>query len=141
MTFDEWLMTQNTPEWAITSREIMRKAWDVATTTERDRCKEKCEQLWLDKAPPQNLTFHGVPIEFTGTFDYYKDVYTQGWLDACNKCGWAIHGKSQPYTEDELSKAAKIGKAYFDNNKLIDIQMDDAHALHAASQPSLYTSW
>ena len=108
MTFDELLITQNIPEWAITSREIMRKAWDAATTAERDRCKEKCEELANDDEAP---------------YKDYEYTYLNGWLDACNKCKLAIHGKSQPYTEDELSKAAKIGKAYFDNNKLIDIQI------------------
>ena len=109
MTFDEWLMTQNTPEWAITSREIMRKAWDAATTAERERCKQKCKELG-DEPPYKD----------------YESAYFDGWIEACNECAGIISGcvpKSVVFTDVELCEAANIGKAYFENNKHIDIQI------------------
>ena len=60
---------------------------------ETSRCAEICDQLWRDKALPQGLTWRGVPIEFTGTFDYYQDVYRDGWLAACKACASSIRGK------------------------------------------------
>ena len=77
MTFDEWLITQNTPEWAITYREIMRKAWEAATTAERDRCEKECD---------------GISNDDSATYKDYEDTYLNGWLDACNECRWSIHG-------------------------------------------------
>ena len=59
---------------------------------ESNKCAEICDQLWCDKAPPTNLTFHGAPIEFTGTFNYYQDMYTKGWLDATKACASTIRG-------------------------------------------------
>ena len=108
MTFEEWLITQNTPEWAITSREIMRKAWDAATTAEQERCEKKCEELSRDEEPP---------------YKDYENTYLNGWLDACNECKWVIHGcvsKSQYFKPQEISEAAKIGMDFFSNNSRID---------------------
>ena len=61
-------------------------------TEDINRCAEICEQIWRSKAPLTNLTFHGVPIEFSSTFDYYQDMYTKGWLDACKECASTIRG-------------------------------------------------
>ena len=61
---------------------------------ESNKCAEICDQLWRDKALPQGLTFHGVPFEFTGTFDRDKDMYREGWLAACKACASSIRGLS-----------------------------------------------
>ena len=115
MTFEEWLEIRNTRgvvnSFEPRERENLQVIWDAATSVERERCKEKCEELSQDDEPP---------------YKEYEDTYLNGWLDACNECKWAIHGclpKSTVFTDAELCEAANIGKAYFDNNKTIDVQI------------------
>ena len=85
---------------------VVKNAWETATLIEGNRCVEICDQLWRDKALPTNLTFNGTPIEFTGTFDYYQDVYRKGWLDACKECALVIRGKefTQPGGPDPVAQ-------------------------------------
>ena len=113
MTFDEWLDIRNSRgvvNFAQT-QEVLQSIWDAATSAERDRCKQKCEELADDRETP---------------YKDYENTYINGWLDACNECGWAIHGcipKSQVFTAADICEAANIGKTYFENNKPIDIQI------------------
>ena len=111
MTFEEWLRTVCFQKPTNEAYDLAKTAWDAATTAERNRCEEKCEELANDNEPP---------------YKEYEDTYLNGWLDACNECKWAIHRCVDiwaPFTEEEPSKAAIIDKAYYDNNKPIDIQI------------------
>ena len=112
MTFDEWLDTRNASGVVDfhDSREQLQVIWAAATAVERDRCKQKCKELYDE--PPYK--------------DYEKE-YFDGWLDACNECEWAINGsipKYEVYTEEEISIAAIIGKAYFDLNRPAKVEMN-----------------
>ena len=111
MTFDEWRNMQDGP---IDTEQAARNAFETALIVgaliENKRCKEKCEELASDEAPTYK--------DYEDT--YLNGTYINGWLDACNECGWAIHGcvpKNQVFTEEEIIKAASIGKAYFEENR------------------------
>ena len=89
MTFDEWMDIRNAEVSRGVvdlndSRERLRAIWDAATSAERQRCKQKCEELASDDEPP---------------YKEYEDTYLNGWKDACNECGWAIHGKPIKFTQ------------------------------------------
>ena len=47
MTLDEWLDIRNARGVVdfVEPRENLQVIWDAATSVERDRCKEKCEEL------------------------------------------------------------------------------------------------
>ena len=107
MTLDEWLDIRNASGVVdfVEPKEKLQVIWDAATAIERDRCKEKCRELANDDAAP---------------YKDYEDTYLNGWLDACNECKRVISGclpKSVVFTQEELSKAANIGKAYFEKNR------------------------
>ena len=110
INYDEWLMTK--PFTSLLDQGKKEKMiWDAAIAAERDRCKEKCEELMTQTDQP---------------YDNYQNSYNDGWIAACNECKWVISGcvpTNQVYTAEELSKVASIGKAYFENNKPIDIQI------------------
>ena len=114
MTFDEWLDIRNASgvvaTFELRERENLQVIWDAATTAERERCEKKCEDL-----------FEGNELPYKDYDDtYLNGTYINGWLDACNECKWVIHGclpKSTVFTQEELSKAANIGKAYFEENR------------------------
>ena len=110
MTFEEyWNIqnTQNNPDYLvlIDPKHAAKIAWDNAIIVERNRCKEKCEELANDNEAP---------------YKDYEDTYLNGWLDACNECTRVISGclpRSVVFTQEELSKVASIGKAYFEQNR------------------------
>ena len=115
MTFDEWLDIRNASgvvaSFELRERENLQVIWDAATAVERDRCKEKCRKLASD----QNLGCDDEP-----PYKEHEDTYLNGWLDACNECTRVISGclpRSVVFTQEELSKVASIGKAYFEQNR------------------------
>ena len=108
MTFDEWFaINRSFVENEITARNL----WDSATYAERERCKQKCEELMTETNQP---------------YEDDQNTYADGWVSACNECKCVISGcvpKSEVFTAAELCEPANIGKAYFENNKPIDIQL------------------